>query len=109
MEAGCGVGNAMFPILEENKNPLLMIHGRDYSPRAIEVLRADPQFNPTTRYSWSLGYNVYSLPEGIAEASVDVITLCFVLSALVLRLYKTCIDRRNLDNGSNLSLISIDF
>ena len=86
MEAGCGVGNAMFPILEENQNPHLMIHGRDYSPRAIEVLLADPQFNP--KYATAGVWDITStlLPEGIAEASVDVITLCFVLSALVLLL-----------------------
>jgi tRNAThr (cytosine32-N3)-methyltransferase len=92
LEAGCGVGNAMFPILEENQNPLLMIHGRDYSPRAIEVLRADPQFNPehATAGVWDITSAL--LPEGIAEASVDVITLCFVLSALVLLLKTVLIE-----------------
>jgi Methyltransferase domain len=82
-EAGCGVGNAMFPILAENENPNLKIHGRDYSPRAIEVLRSDPQFDPlyATADVWDVASD--SLPEGIPESSVDVITLCFVLSALV--------------------------
>lgn len=82
-EAGCGVGNAMFPILEENENPYLTVHGRDYSPRAIEVLLSDPQFDPqyATAGVWDISSD--SLPEGITESSVDVITLCFVLSALV--------------------------
>jgi tRNAThr (cytosine32-N3)-methyltransferase len=74
----------MFPILEGNENPHLTIHGRDYSPRAIEVLRADPQFNPqyATADVWDITSE--SLPEGIPESSVDVITVLFVLSALVL-------------------------
>jgi tRNAThr (cytosine32-N3)-methyltransferase len=73
----------MFPILEGNQNPYLTIHGRDYSPRAIEVLREDPQFNSqyATADVWDITSE--SLPEGIAEESVDVITILFVLSALV--------------------------
>ena len=73
----------MFPILKENENPHLMIHGRDYSPRAIEVLLADPQFDPlhATAQVWDIVSD--SLPGGIFEDSVDVVTLCFVLSALV--------------------------
>jgi len=73
----------MFPILADNENPLLKVHGRDYSPRAIEVLRADPQFNEqfSTADVWDIASE--SLPSGIEEGTVDVITLCFVLSALV--------------------------
>jgi len=73
----------MFPVLAENENPHLKIHGRDYSPRAIEVLRADPQFNPefATADVWDISSE--ELPSGIEEDSVDVLTLCFVLSALV--------------------------
>jgi len=82
-EAGCGVGNAMFPVLADNENPLLKIHGRDYSPRAIEVLKTDPQFNSqyATADVWDMASE--ELPAGIEEESVDVITLLFVLSALV--------------------------
>lgn len=77
----------MFPILEENENPHLMVHGRDYSPRAIEVLLADPQFNPQFATAGVWDITSTTLPEGIAEGSVDVLTLLFVVSALVLRLY----------------------
>jgi tRNAThr (cytosine32-N3)-methyltransferase len=82
-EAGCGVGNAMFPVLEGNENPRLKVHGRDYSPRAIEVLLADPQFDPEVCTAGVWDITSETLPEGIAEGSVDVITLLFVLSALV--------------------------
>jgi tRNAThr (cytosine32-N3)-methyltransferase len=73
----------MFPILEDNENPHLTVHGRDYLPRAIEVLRGDPQFNPEFATAGVWDITSENLPEGIAEESCDVITLCFVLSALV--------------------------
>jgi tRNAThr (cytosine32-N3)-methyltransferase len=61
----------------------LKIHGRDYSPRAIEVLREDPQFDP--KYATAAVWDITSesLPEGVEEGSVDAMTLLFVLSALV--------------------------
>jgi tRNAThr (cytosine32-N3)-methyltransferase len=77
------VGNAIFPLLAENKNPHLTIHGRDYSPRAVEVLKSDPQYNPefVTAGVWDITSE--GLPDGIPSSSCDVIILCFVLSALV--------------------------
>ena len=37
LEAGCGVGNTIFPLLEENPN--LFIHACDFSPRAIDFVK----------------------------------------------------------------------
>jgi tRNAThr (cytosine32-N3)-methyltransferase len=92
LEAGCGVGNAMFPILEENKNPLLKVHGRDYSPRAIEVLLRDPQFNSTFASAGVWDITSPTLPTDIPSSSVDVIILCFVLSALEPRQWTQAVD-----------------
>jgi hypothetical protein len=47
------------------------------------VLRGDPQFNPKFATAGVWDITSENLPDGIAEESCDVITLCFVLSALV--------------------------
>ena len=40
LEVGCGVGNTLFPLLEEND--ALFIHACDFSPRAIEFVKVIP-------------------------------------------------------------------
>lgn len=43
LEIGCGVGNFLFPLLEENAD--LFIYGCDFSPRAVDFVKGDPRYN----------------------------------------------------------------
>lgn len=43
LEVGCGVGNFLFPLLEENSG--LFIYGCDFSPRAIQLVKNDVRYN----------------------------------------------------------------
>lgn len=42
MEVGCGVGNTVYPLLEENPN--LFIYAFDFSKIAIELLKVTLNF-----------------------------------------------------------------
>lgn len=37
LEAGCGVGNCFFPLLEDDLN--LFVYACDFSPRAVEFVK----------------------------------------------------------------------
>ncbi|KAG5517828.1 hypothetical protein PMAC_000282 [Pneumocystis sp. 'macacae'] len=82
LEVGCGVGNTMFPILLQNKNPLLIIHGVDYSKNAISIIRKSNLFSgDNVRASiWDMANLTGELPEG--AVNVDIVMLIFVFSSL---------------------------
>ncbi len=42
LEVGCGVGNFLFPLLEEKKE--LYIYACDFSPRAVDFVKNDSRF-----------------------------------------------------------------
>jgi len=44
LDIGCGVGNTLFPLLEEN--PDIYIYAVDFSPKAIELIQSSPKFDP---------------------------------------------------------------
>jgi len=100
VEAGCGVGNSVFPLLAANSS--LHIYAFDFSPRAISLLKENPLYGAnksrcsafvcdlTKENSLLLntqsGCNArgeLSLSEdGIPRESADCALLCFVLSAI---------------------------
>lgn len=83
-EIGCGAGNTMFPILNQNENPKLRIHGSDFSPRAVELVKTSESFDAkhASASVWDLANAEGALPEGIEENSVDIAIMIFVFSAL---------------------------
>lgn len=80
LEAGCGVGNCIFPLLEEDLN--VYIYACDFSPRAVEFVKQNPLYSPERCCAFQCDLTKDDLRENIAENSVNVITLIFVLSAI---------------------------
>ncbi len=83
LEVGAGAGNTAFPILKGNENEELMVHAVDFSEKAVEIMRADKQYDEAhVRASvWDVA-STDALPEGVDEGSVDVVVMVFVFSAL---------------------------
>ncbi|CAO1619531.1 unnamed protein product [Parajaminaea phylloscopi] len=96
-EIGCGAGNTVFPLLEKNKNPDLTIFACDYSAEAVQVVRNNamykaPAVGKARAFVWDL-----SSPQGmpndeIEPASLDIVVLIFVLSALHPREWQQAVD-----------------
>lgn len=53
LEAGCGVGNCLFPLLEEDPN--IFAYACDFSPRAVEYVKvgAPSMYSVTFLFSWT--------------------------------------------------------
>jgi len=49
LEAGCGVGNCLFPLLEEDQN--IFAYACDFSPRAVEYVKVGVIFGTSFRVS----------------------------------------------------------
>jgi tRNAThr (cytosine32-N3)-methyltransferase len=102
-----GAGNAVFPLLAQNRNPELRIHAFDYSSHAVKLVQVlfnrcsfflssrqpvdraliqqnalytSPPCGAITAAVWDL--SSASLPPGLAPRSADILVLVFVLSAL---------------------------
>ncbi|KAG0244045.1 hypothetical protein BGW41_000473 [Actinomortierella wolfii] len=82
LEIGCGAGNTMFPLLMESKNPKLFVYGCDFSKTAVEVVKSNPEYDPSRAkaFVWDLGSD--DIPPEVEPESMDVLVLIFVLSAL---------------------------
>lgn len=85
LEIGAGAGNSAFPIISHNENPNLRIHACDYSKKAVQVMRNDEKYDEKVMKAdvWDVtAAGEDSLPPGLDEASVDVVLMVFIFSAL---------------------------
>ncbi|XP_036435476.1 tRNA N(3)-methylcytidine methyltransferase METTL6 [Colossoma macropomum] len=80
LEAGCGVGNCIFPLLEEDLN--IFIYACDFSPRAVEFVKQNPLYCPDRCLAFQCDLTKDDLRATVPEESLDVATLIFVLSAI---------------------------
>uniref|UniRef100_A0A0E9X9I7 tRNA N(3)-cytidine methyltransferase n=1 Tax=Anguilla anguilla TaxID=7936 RepID=A0A0E9X9I7_ANGAN len=80
LEAGCGVGNCIFPLLAEDAN--IFVYACDFSPRAVEFVQKNPLFCSERCKVFQCDLTTEDLQANIQADSVDVATLIFVLSAI---------------------------
>lgn len=88
LEIGCGAGNTFYPVLSQNQNPQLKIFACDYLKVAVDLVKANPDFEPNhskeIAYSsvWDLANPDGIIPEDLEDNSVDFVIMIFVFSAL---------------------------
>ena len=79
LEVGCGVGNFLFPLLEED--PTMFFYACDFSPRAVTFVRENPLYDEDRCHAFQCDITTHSLTEHVRRP-VDLITMIFVLSAI---------------------------
>ena len=81
LEIGCGTGSTVFPILEMNTRPDLMIYCCDLSQTAVQLVQDHPQYRQGRCQAWVCDVTQDWQPT-FPPDSLDVVTLIFVLSAV---------------------------
>lgn len=82
LEVGCGVGNLVYPLLD-NPNINLFINACDFSARAVEFVKANRKYDEQRMNAFQCDITEEGqFQEHIPAGSLDIITMIFVLSAI---------------------------
>ncbi|KAG5679627.1 hypothetical protein PVAND_009187 [Polypedilum vanderplanki] len=81
LEIGCGVGNLVFPLIEDNYNDYF-IYACDFSPRAIEFVKSNELYNEEKIRAFQCDITTDTIFDEIKLESVDIITVIFVFSSI---------------------------
>lgn len=81
-ELGCGVGNTILPILKYSQEANLKVYGCDFSAKAIEIFRENPEFDEKRCNVFVMDATTNDWDVPFAKESLDIIVLIFVLSAI---------------------------
>lgn len=79
-EVGCGVGNFIFPLIEENLN--FYVFACDFSPRAVELVKNNSLYDGNKMSIFQADVTTNKIFEIVSEDTVDIVTLIFVLSTI---------------------------
>lgn len=88
LEVGCGVGNLIFPLIEEKRNNFY-VYSCDFSHRAIEFVKQNPLYDEECMYAFQCDITTPHIFDHIDARSLDIITMVFVLSAIHPDRFKT--------------------
>jgi methyltransferase-like protein 6 len=81
VEIGCGVGNALFPLLERNPH-ITEAFALDFSSKAIDFVRSHAQYDENKCRSFVSDISSEEPPEELRNNPVDLGIMLFVLSAI---------------------------
>lgn len=81
LEVGCGVGNLVFPLIEDGHRDYF-IYACDLSPRAVELVRQHNLYDERYMRAFPCDITTGEVFGTLAEGSLDIATLIFVLSAI---------------------------
>ncbi|ESO95010.1 hypothetical protein LOTGIDRAFT_117504 [Lottia gigantea] len=93
LEVGCGVGNTVFPVIETNNNPDLMMYCCDFSSVGISHVKSHPDYDETKCHAFVCDVSDPNSPLPFPEFSLDVVILIYVLSAIHPDKMQTVINR----------------
>lgn len=82
LEIGCGVGNLVFPLIEDNHHNRFFIYAMDFSPRAIEIVKQNLLYSDQYMAAFACDVTTSDIFDTIQAGTIDLITLVFVLSAI---------------------------
>ncbi|KAJ1520555.1 hypothetical protein ONE63_003671 [Megalurothrips usitatus] len=80
LEVGCGVGNLIYPLIEEGMN--FFVYACDLSPRAVDFVKSNANYDEAKMKAFQCDITTEDIFSDIPPGSVDIVTLIFVLSAI---------------------------
>lgn len=80
LEVGCGVGNLIYPLIEEGMN--FFVYACDLSPRAVDFVKSNPLYDETKMKAFQCDITSEDVFSVVPLNTVDIVTLIFVLSAI---------------------------
>ncbi|XP_067650005.1 tRNA N(3)-methylcytidine methyltransferase METTL2-like isoform X2 [Haliotis asinina] len=92
-EVGCGVGNTVFPVLQTNNDPKLMVYCCDFSSTAIQIVKDHTDYNPHRCHAFVSDISDTSAVLPMPDNSLDLVIMIFVLSAINPQKMQFVIDR----------------
>lgn len=82
LEIGCGVGNSVFPIVNNIKNTDSFLYCCDFSPRAIQLVKDHPDYDDSVCHAFVHDICLEAAYFPFPPQSLDVILAVFVLSSI---------------------------